>query len=118
MSNRKDYSTKQILEITGNVTKELEKVENRNWGIEGTFIELTKQVGTLGMRIMMFEKYYAKSRLEDPKYKTDIGMIGDELADIILMVARLARLYKINLGEAYLKMLRDTMDWMGKKADF
>jgi len=70
------------------------------------------------MRIMVVEKYYAKSRLENPKYKTDLNDIGDELADTLLMVARLARLYKIDLEEAYLKMLRETMRWMGIKTDF
>lgn len=85
--------------------------EQKPWGPEANVIELTKQLGDLAKRVMVYEKYYYKSREQSPEYKTSKKEIADELADIIWMSIRLARHYdidiEIELQEMIDKSLKD-----------
>ena len=107
-----------IIKYTDEVTEELEKKESKPWSPEIIFIELTKQVGDLASRILIFEKYYTQDRLDDPKYFTNKEKLADELGDIVLMAMRIAKKYEIDIESAYIQMLRDTMKWLGTKPNF
>lgn len=75
-----------------------EKIEGRPWGAEGAVIELTKQVGQLSALVMNREGYYFEGReKDDAKYTATNEKIGDELADILIAVVRIARHYEIDL---------------------
>jgi NTP pyrophosphatase (non-canonical NTP hydrolase) len=84
--------------------------EQREWGAEGNVMELAKQVGDLAKRIMVFEKYYFKSRENDPEYKTTKKEIADELADIIWMAIRLSRHYDIDIEAELEDMINRSID--------
>ena len=60
-------------------------------------IELSKQVGELAKQIMIKEKYYA---LESDVCDVD-ERLGNEMADVIAQVMRLADFYKIDLEKAF-----------------
>lgn len=62
-----------------------------------------KQVGELAKHVMVAENYYFIGREYLPGYETSEDMIGDELADILSMVIRIADHYEIGLVEAHLK---------------
>ncbi len=87
------------------VIKEFEKVEKKKWGVEGSMIELQKQVGELARNIMMFEGYYMAGRDSLPEYQTSKEKIADELSDILFMVIRIAEHYGIDLEKEHLKQL-------------
>lgn len=77
------------------------KIEGKPWGIDGSMIELSKQVGQLSALVMMQEQYYPTDRdQDDPKYKTSKDLIADELFDLLFMTIRIADHYQINLTEA------------------
>jgi hypothetical protein len=61
---------KELLEKSDLMIEAFKKKEQRDWGAEGNVMELVKQVGDLAKRIMVFEKYYFKSREDHPEYKT------------------------------------------------
>ena len=88
---------KELLEKSDIMIDEFKKKEQKEWGAEGNVIELCKQVGDLAKRIMVYEKYYIKSREVQPEYKTTKEDIADELADIIWMSIRLSRHYDIDI---------------------
>lgn len=111
----KNKSFKELVEITKKVIREFEKREQRSWGIEGSMIELAKQVGDLARHIMVFEKYYLKDRESDPQYKTDKGRVADELADILYCLIRIADHYKIDLEKAHLRARRRELRYLGVK---
>lgn len=111
----KDKSFKELFEITRRVIREFEKREQRSWGIEGSMIELIKQVGDLAKHIMVFEKYYLKDRESDPQYKTDKGRVADELADILYCLIRIADHYKIDLEKAHLRARKRELQYLGIK---
>lgn len=90
------------------------KKEQRDWGAEGNVIELVKQVGDLAKRIMVFEKYYFKSRENHPEYKTSKKEIADELADIIWMTIRLSRHYDIDIESELEDMIDRSIDYIEK----
>jgi len=96
---------KEIVEESLKVLNEFKKVEKRKWGAEGAVIELSKQVGELSKNIMMFEGYYMAGRDNVPEYQTSKEKIADELADILLMIIRLADHYEIDLEKEHLKQL-------------
>lgn len=112
------YTFQEIIDITKKVIGEFNKVEQKPWTLEATMIELSKQVGDLAKHIMVFEKYYLKKREEEPNYKTKKEDIGDELADIIYCLIRIAEHYGINLEEACLKARRNELEYFGKKPSF
>lgn len=99
-----DRTFKEVVEKTKEVIEAFKKVEQRNWGIEGSMIELMKQVGQLSQNIMVFEKYYLSKRDENPFYnKASKDEIGNELSDILFMVIRIASHYDIDLESAHMK---------------
>ncbi len=61
-------------------------------------IELSKQVGELSKLVMIQERYY----VSDPRLTASTEQIGDELADILYAVIRIARYYRIDLEQAHL----------------
>lgn len=78
------------------VVKRFNKIELREWKAEGAMIELAKQV-------MIKEKYYA---LEGDVLNVD-KCLGNEMADVIAQIMRLADYYKIDLEKAFLEARED-----------
>jgi NTP pyrophosphatase (non-canonical NTP hydrolase) len=99
----------EVLEKTVAVIRAFKKVEQKPWGVEGSMIELSKQVGELSRHVMTFEGYYPKGRESLLEYQTSKEKIADELSDILFMVIRIAEHYKIDLEKEHLKALDDAM---------
>ncbi|MDE6964889.1 MAG: hypothetical protein K2P30_14830, partial [Lachnospiraceae bacterium] len=74
------------------VVKRFNKIELQEWKAEGAMIELAKQV-------MIKEKYYA---LEGEALNVD-KCLGNEMADVIAQIMRLADYYKIDLEKAFIE---------------
>ena len=66
-------------------------------------IELSKQVGELAKQVMIKEKYYA---LTDEVPDVD-ERLGNEMADVIAQVMRLAMHYNIDLEKAFIEARED-----------
>ena len=98
-----EMTFREAIELFRSIYHRFEKIEGRPWGVEGTMIELSKQVGDLAKHVMVAEKYYFTGRDQQERYKTNKEMIGDELADILAQLIRLADYYDIDLVEAHLK---------------
>ena len=112
----KRRSFQEIVDITTALIKRFEEIEQKEWGIDGSMIELMKQVGQLSSLVMMQEKYYSKDRdLDDPKYQTSKEKIADELSDLLFMVIRIADLYQIDLEDAHLKALESAENFLRLK---
>ncbi len=79
------------------------KIELKEWKAEGAMIELSKQVGELAKQVMIKEKYYALEG-EDPEVDQHLG---NEMADVIAQVIRLADYYQIDLEKAYMEARQD-----------
>ena len=107
----------EIIDQTRDVIKRFEKIEGKPWGVEGSMIELTKQLGQLSSKVMMQEEYYPKDRDQDDpqQYQTSKEKIADELSDILLVVIRLADLYQINLEKTHLKALDEAQKYLDSK---
>lgn len=112
MKQRKSFQ--EVVKDTRKLIKEFEKREKRKWGIEGSMIELMKQVGELSKYVMMYEKYYLAARDLDPKYKTAKDNIGDELYDIFFMTVRIADYYGIDLEKECEKEVAKSMNIFSK----
>ena len=93
----------EMEEMYREVVKRFNKIELREWNAEGAMIELSKQVGELAKQVMIKEKYYA---LESEVCDVD-ERLGNEMADVIAQVMRLADFYKINLEKAFIKARED-----------
>ena len=90
----------EAIQLYRDVYKRFEKVEYKQWGINGAMIELSKQVGDLSKWVMVKEQYYAM----DGKMPDNINEhIGDELADIFGQLIRVADYYGIDLEQAHYK---------------
>lgn len=101
-----DITFKEIVKKTNEVIAAFQKVEPRDWGIEGNMIELAKQAGELGKNVMMLENYYLAARQDNPNYNTaSKEQIGNELSDIFFVLVRIANHYGIDLEKAHLKEL-------------
>lgn len=85
------------------VVKRFNMIELQEWRAEGAMIELTKQVGELAKQVMIKEKYYA---LEGEVFNVD-ERLGNEMADVIAQIMRLADYYKINLEKAFIEARED-----------
>ena len=95
----------EVVNKTLEVIKEFEKVEKKKWGIEGSMMELSKQVGELSKNVLMFEGYYMAGRDSLPEYQTSKDKIADELSDILFMVIRISEHYGINLEKEHMNQL-------------
>ena len=85
------------------VVKRFNKIELRAWNAEGGMIELSKQVGELAKQVMIKERYYA---LEGEVPDVD-ERLGNEMADVVAQVMRLADFYKIDLEKAFIEARED-----------
>lgn len=85
------------------VVKRFKKIELQEWKAEGAMIELSKQVGELAKQVMIKEKYYA---LEGDVPDID-KRLGNEMADVIAQIMRLADYYKIDLVKAFIEARED-----------
>ena len=94
---------KEMEEMYRAVVKRFNKIELQPWNAEGAMIELMKQVGELSKQVMIKEKYYA---LTDEVQNVD-ERLGNEMADVIAQVMRLADYYKIDLEKAYIEARKD-----------
>jgi len=85
------------------IVKRFNHIELQEWKAEGAMIELSKQVGELAKQVMIKEKYYA---LENDVQDVD-ERLGNEMADVIAQVMRLADFYKIDLEKAFIEARED-----------
>lgn len=90
-------------EMYKGVVKRFNKIELQDWKAEGAMIELSKQVGELAKQVMIKEKYYALT-----EEVTDVDeRLGNEMADVIAQVMRLADYYNIDLEKAFIQARED-----------
>lgn len=94
---------KEMEEMYKEVVKRFNKIELQEWRAEGAMIELSKQVGELAKQVMIKERYYA---LEGDVNDVD-ERLGNEMADVIAQVMRLADYYKIDLEKAFIDARED-----------
>lgn len=85
------------------VVKRFNKIELQEWKAEGAMIELAKQVGELAKQVMIKERYYA---LDGDVPDVD-ERLGNEMADVIAQVIRLADYYRIDLEKAFIEARED-----------
>lgn len=93
----------EMEEMYKEVVKRFRKIELKEWRAEGAMIELSKQVGELAKQVMVKERYYA---LEGDVSDID-ERLGNEMADVIAQVMRLADYYKIDLEKAFILARED-----------
>lgn len=85
------------------IVERFNKIELQDWKAEGAMIELSKQVGELAKQVMIKEKYYALTG-----DVTDVDeKLGNEMADVIAQVMRLAEYYNIDLEKAFIEARED-----------
>lgn len=93
----------EMQEMYKGVVKRFNKIELQDWKAEGAMIELSKQVGELAKQVMIKEKYYALT-----EEVTDVDeRLGNEMADVIAQVMRLADYYNIDLEKAFIQARED-----------
>ena len=85
------------------VVQRFSKIELQEWKAEGAMIELVKQVGELAKQVMIKERYYA---LEGEVFNVD-ERLGNEMADVVAQIMRLADHYKIDLEKAFIEARED-----------
>ena len=85
------------------VVQRFNKIELQEWKAEGAMIELVKQVGELAKQVMIKERYYA---LEGEVFNVD-ERLGNEMADVVAQIMRLADHYKIDLEKAFIEARED-----------
>lgn len=93
----------EMQEMYKGVVKRFNKIELQDWKAEGAMIELSKQVGELAKQVMIKEKYYA---LTEEVLDVD-ERLGNEMADVIAQVMRLADYYNIDLEKAFIQARED-----------
>ena len=98
----------EMEEMYRGVVKRFNRIELQEWKAEGAMIELAKQVGEMAKQVMIKEKYYASTG-----EVTDVDeRLGNEMADVIAQVMRLADYYKINLEQAFLDARVDEDEYL------
>ena len=93
----------EMEDIYKEIVKRFNKIELQEWKAEGAMIELSKQVGELAKQVMIKERYYA---LEGDVPDVD-KHLGNEMADVIAQIMRLADYYKIDLEKAFIEARED-----------
>lgn len=102
---------KEMQEMYKEVVKRFNKIELQDWKAEGAMIELSKQVGELAKQVMIKEKYYALTGEVD-----DVDVrLGNEMADVIAQVIRLADYYNIDLEKAYIEARKDEENYLDSR---
>ncbi len=107
-----DMTFREAIGLARAIYRRFEKVERRPWGVEGAMIELVKQVGELAKYVMVAEKYYLAQRDQMPQYQVDPQKVGDELADILYAVFRIADYYGIDLVAAHIQARKSEAAWL------
>ena len=93
----------EMQEMYRHIVERFKKIELQDWKAEGAMIELSKQVGELAKQVMIKEKYYALTgEVPDVDEK-----LGNEMADVIAQVMRLAQHYNIDLEKAFIEARED-----------
>ena len=110
----RQYTFRDLIDVTRTVVREFDAVERRPWTVETVMIELMKQVGDLSRRVLTMEQYYLADRDRRPEYETSASEIGDELADILYCVIRIAARYDVDLEHAFLEARRGELAYLGK----
>lgn len=87
----------EMRRMYASITERFIRIEQREWKAEGAMIELSKQVGELAKLVMLKEHYYAFS--EDESIIDE--KLGNEMADVIAQVMRMADYYSIDLEKAF-----------------
>ena len=98
----------EMQEMDREVVRRFNKIELREGNAQGAMIELSKQVGELAKQVMIKEKYYA---LTDEVPDVD-ERLGNEMADVIAQVMRLADCYQIDLERAFLSAREDENQYL------
>lgn len=93
----------EMQEMYKDIVKRFNKIELQEWKAEGAMIKLSKQVGELAKQVMIKEKYYA---LTEEVIDVD-ERLGNEMADVIAQVMRLAFYYNIDLEKAFIDARED-----------
>lgn len=93
----------EMTDMYKEVVKRFNKIELQEWKAEGAMIELVKQVGELAKQVMIKERYYA---LEGEVFNVD-ERLGNEMADVVAQIMRLADHYKIDLEKAFIEARED-----------
>lgn len=103
----------EMQEMYRGIVKRFNKIELQDWKAEGAMIELSKQVGELAKQVMVKEKYYA---LTDEVTDVD-ERLGNEMADVIAQVMRLASYYNIDLEKAFIEAREDEDRYLKSRGD-
>ena len=112
----KNISFKEAIDLGKSIIERFEKIEGKPWGVEGAMIELSKQVGELSKLIMVYEKYYFSDRDKlDEQYVATKEKIGDELADILFAIIRIAKHYDIDLINAHIDARKKEDEFLKSK---
>lgn len=98
----------EMQEMYRGIVQRFQKIELNAWRAEGAMIELSKQVGELAKQVMIKEKYYA---LTGEVEGVD-ECLGNEMADVIAQVIRLADHYKIDLEKAFIEAREDEDNYL------
>ena len=98
----------KMQEMYMDVVHRFNRIESAEWKAQGTMIELTKQVGELAKQVMLKENYYAFSDTE----AAINSKLGNEMADVIAQVIRLANYYEIDLEDAFIKARQDEDEYL------
>lgn len=102
---------KEMQDMYKEVANRFSKIELQEWKAEGAMIELSKQVGDLAKQVMIKEKYYALTGDVD-----DVDeRLGNEMADVIAQVIRLADYYKIDLEKAFVEARKDEAEYLASR---
>lgn len=104
---------KEVINLAVDIIKRFETIEGKPWKIDGSMIELSKQVGDLSKLVMSYEGYYPKNRgKQDKEYLATKDKIADELADLLFIIIRIANYYKIDLEKAHIKARKGEVKYL------
>lgn len=98
----------EMQEMYSQVVKRFNQIEGQPWQAQGAMIELTKQVGELAKQVMLKENYYAWVGDEAEVNRC----LGNEMADVIAQVMRLADHYGIDLEQAFVDAREDEDNYL------
>jgi radical SAM protein with 4Fe4S-binding SPASM domain len=106
-AKRDRNSFADLINLSREVAKGFDEIEQRPWTIETIIIEMMKQVGDLSRHFMAYEKYYLPDRAAHLRYKPSKDAIANELADILHNLIRIADYYGIDLEAVHIKARAD-----------
>ena len=98
----------EMQEMYRDIVRRFNQIELRPWQAQGAMIELTKQTGELAKQVMLKEHYYA---WDGDQAEID-ERLGNEMADVIAHVMRLADYYQIDLEKAFMEAREDEDDYL------